>query len=62
MVGAGLLMILFSLIALFIDLRNLYRKFSWFLIILPWAIVLALPCKYYRMDFDRSGKIPVGGL
>jgi cytochrome d ubiquinol oxidase subunit I len=40
MVGAGLLMILFSLFALLIGLRNVYRKFSWFLIILTWAIAL----------------------
>jgi cytochrome d ubiquinol oxidase subunit I len=40
MVGAGLLMILFSLFALFIGLRNVYQKFSWFLIVLIWSIAL----------------------
>lgn len=40
MVGAGLLMILFSLFALFIGLRNVYKKFSWFLIVLIWSIAL----------------------
>jgi cytochrome bd ubiquinol oxidase subunit I len=40
MVGAGLLMILFSLLALIIGFRNLYKKFSWFLYILILSIAL----------------------
>jgi cytochrome d ubiquinol oxidase subunit I len=40
MVGAGLLMILISLIALIIDLKNLYVKFPWFIKLLPWTIAL----------------------
>ncbi|MGE5124602.1 MAG: cytochrome ubiquinol oxidase subunit I, partial [Acidobacteriaceae bacterium] len=40
MVGAGLLMILISLFSMFIDIRNLYGKFSWFFKYLPFAIIL----------------------
>ncbi len=40
MVGAGVLMILFSFIALFIDLRNIYHKHDWFLKLLILAIAL----------------------
>lgn len=40
MVGAGLLMILISVVAFIIDLRNLYSKFPWFLKLLPLAIAL----------------------
>src|SRR4030042_4883633 len=40
MVGAGLIMILISLVALLIDLKNLYGKFTWLLKLLPWAIAL----------------------
>ncbi|MFZ2098910.1 MAG: cytochrome ubiquinol oxidase subunit I [Anaerolineales bacterium] len=40
MVGAGLLMILISVVALIIELRNLYAKYPWFLKLLPFAIAL----------------------
>jgi cytochrome d ubiquinol oxidase subunit I len=40
MVGAGLLMILFSLIALFVDLRNIYQKHRWFLSLLMFTVAL----------------------
>ena len=40
MVGAGLLMILISIVALIIGYRNLEAKFPWFFKILPFAIVL----------------------
>ncbi len=58
MVGAGLLMILFSLFALFIDLRNLYRKFSWFLIILTWAIVLPYLANITGWILTEVGRFP----
>ena len=40
MVGAGLLMLLISIIALIIGYRNLETKFPWFFKILPFAIAL----------------------
>ncbi len=58
MVGAGLLMILFSLFALFIDLRNLYRKFSWFLIILTWAIILPYLANITGWILTEVGRFP----
>jgi cytochrome d ubiquinol oxidase subunit I len=58
MVGAGLLMIAFSLFALFIDLRNLYRKFSWFLIILTWAIALPYLANITGWILTEVGRYP----
>jgi cytochrome d ubiquinol oxidase subunit I len=58
MVGAGLLMIVFSLFALFIDLRNLYRKFSWFLIILTWAIALPYLANITGWILTEVGRYP----
>jgi cytochrome d ubiquinol oxidase subunit I len=40
MVGAGLLMILISVVAFIIELRNFYGKYPWFLRLLPLAISL----------------------
>ncbi len=58
MVGAGLLMILISLIALFVDLRNLYRKFSWFLFILPFAIALPYLANTTGWILTEVGRFP----
>ena len=40
MVGVGILMILLSIFALFIDLRNLFDKHPWFLKLLILSVVL----------------------
>jgi cytochrome d ubiquinol oxidase subunit I len=40
MVGAGLLMILFSIIAIFVGFRNLEAKYPWFLKLLIFSMVL----------------------
>ncbi len=58
MVGAGLLMILFSLLALFISFRNLYNKFSWFLIILTWAIALPYLANITGWILTEVGRFP----
>jgi cytochrome d ubiquinol oxidase subunit I len=58
MVGAGLLMILISLFALFIDLRNLYRNYPWFLKILPWTIILPYLANTTGWILTEVGRYP----
>ena len=58
MVGAGLLMILISLFALFIDLRNLYRKYPWFLKLLPWGIILPYLANTTGWILTEVGRYP----
>ena len=52
MVGAGLLMILISLVSLIIDLKNFYGKFPWYLKIITLGDHLTLPCQHHRVDRD----------
>jgi cytochrome d ubiquinol oxidase subunit I len=58
MVGAGFLMILLSLVALFIDLRNLYVKFSWFLKILIFAVALPYLANTTGWILTEVGRFP----
>jgi cytochrome d ubiquinol oxidase subunit I len=58
MVGSGLLMILMSLFALFIDLRNLYGKFPWFLKLLPFAIALPYLANTTGWILTEVGRFP----
>jgi cytochrome d ubiquinol oxidase subunit I len=58
MVGAGLLMILISLIALFIDLRNLYGKYPWFFKLLPFAIALPYLANTTGWILTEVGRYP----
>jgi cytochrome bd ubiquinol oxidase subunit I len=58
MVGAGLLMILISLFALFVDLRNLYDKFHWFLKILPWTVALPYLANTTGWILTEVGRFP----
>jgi cytochrome bd ubiquinol oxidase subunit I len=58
MVGAGLLMILISLIALFIDLRKLYEKFAWFLKLLPFTIALPYLANTAGWILTEVGRFP----
>jgi cytochrome d ubiquinol oxidase subunit I len=58
MVGAGLLMILISLFALIVDLRNLYGKYPWFLILLPWAIILPYLANTTGWILTELGRYP----
>jgi len=58
MVGAGLLMILISLVALFIDLRNLYGKYPWFFKLLPWAIALPYLANTTGWILTEVGRFP----
>jgi cytochrome d ubiquinol oxidase subunit I len=58
MVGAGLLMILISLIALFIDLKDLYPKVSWFLKILLFTIALPYIANSTGWILTEVGRFP----
>jgi cytochrome d ubiquinol oxidase subunit I len=58
MVGAGLLMILISLFALFIDRRNLYGKHPWFFKLLPWAIALPYLANTTGWILTEVGRFP----
>ena len=58
MVGAGLLMIAISLFALFIDLKNLYDKFSWFIKLLPFAIALPYLANTTGWIITEMGRYP----
>ncbi len=58
MVGSGLLMILISLVALFIDLKNLYGKYPWFFKLLPWAIVLPYLANTTGWILTEVGRFP----
>jgi cytochrome bd ubiquinol oxidase subunit I len=58
MVGAGLLMILISLVALFIDLRNLYGKHILFLKLLPFAIALPYLANTTGWILTEVGRFP----
>jgi cytochrome d ubiquinol oxidase subunit I len=58
MVGAGLLMIAISLFALFIDLKNLYNKFSWFIKLLPLAIALPYLANTTGWIITEMGRFP----
>jgi len=58
MVGAGLLLILISLFALFIDLRNLYDKFPWFFKLLPFAIALPYIANTTGWILTELGRYP----
>jgi cytochrome d ubiquinol oxidase subunit I len=58
MVGAGLLMIVMSLFALFIELRNLYGKFPWFFRLLPWAIALPYLANTTGWILTEVGRYP----
>ena len=58
MVGAGLIMILISLFALFVDLRNLYKKVPWFLKLLPWTIALPYLANTTGWILTEVGRYP----
>lgn len=58
MVGAGLLMVLISLSALIIDLRNMYGKYPWFLKLLPFAIILPYLANTTGWVLTEVGRYP----
>jgi cytochrome d ubiquinol oxidase subunit I len=58
MVGLGLLMILISLLALFVDLRDLYGKFPWFIKLLPWTIALPYLANTTGWILTEVGRFP----
>jgi cytochrome d ubiquinol oxidase subunit I len=51
-------MILMSLVALVIDLRNLYGKFSWFLKLLPFAVALPYLANTTGWILTEVGRFP----
>jgi cytochrome d ubiquinol oxidase subunit I len=58
MVGAGLLMILISLLALYIDFRNLSPKFPWFFRYMPFAIILPYLANTTGWILTEVGRYP----
>jgi len=58
MVGAGLLMILISLFALLVDLKNLYGKFPWFIKILPFTVALPYVANTAGWILTEVGRFP----
>jgi cytochrome d ubiquinol oxidase subunit I len=58
MVGAGLLMILISVVAFIIELRNLYGKYPWFLRLLPLAIALPYLANTTGWMITEVGRYP----
>ncbi len=58
MVGAGLLMILISLVSLIIDMKNFYGKYPWFLKLLPWAIILPYLANTTGWILTEVGRYP----
>jgi cytochrome d ubiquinol oxidase subunit I len=58
MVGAGLLMILISLVALIIELKNLYAKVPWFLKLLPFAVALPYIANTTGWILTEVGRFP----
>jgi cytochrome d ubiquinol oxidase subunit I len=58
MVGSGLALIAICLVALFIDLKNLYGKFPWFFKLLPWAIILPYLANSTGWILTEVGRFP----
>jgi cytochrome d ubiquinol oxidase subunit I len=58
MVGLGLLMILISLFALFVDMRDLYGKFPWFIKLLPWTIAFPYLANTTGWILTEMGRYP----
>ena len=58
MVGIGLLLIGVSLLALIIDIKDLYGKFNWFLKLLPWMIVLPYLANTTGWILTEVGRFP----
>ena len=58
MVGAGLLMILISLVALIIDLKMWHGRFAWFFKLLPFAIALPYLANTTGWILTEVGRFP----
>jgi cytochrome d ubiquinol oxidase subunit I len=58
MVGAGLLMILISIFALIVDLKNLYPKVTWFLKLLTLTIALPYLANTSGWILTEVGRFP----
>ncbi len=58
MVGAGLLMILISLVSLVIDIKKWYAKFPWFFALLPFAITLPYLANTAGWILTEVGRFP----
>ncbi len=58
MVGIGLLLIVAVLLALYIEIKNLYGKFTWFLKLLPWMIALPYIANTSGWILTEVGRFP----
>jgi cytochrome d ubiquinol oxidase subunit I len=58
MVGAGLLMILISLVALIVDLKKWHGKYRWFFRLLPFAIALPYLANSTGWILTEVGRFP----
>ena len=58
MVGIGLLLIAVTLLALYVDWKNLYGKFTWLLKLLPWMIVLPYIANTTGWILTETGRDP----
>jgi cytochrome d ubiquinol oxidase subunit I len=58
MVGSGLLMILISIFALIVDIKNLYGKYPWFIKLLAWAIPLPYLANTTGWILTEMGRFP----
>jgi cytochrome d ubiquinol oxidase subunit I len=58
MVGSGLLMILISLFALFVDQRNKFDKYPWFFKLLPFTIALPYLANTTGWILTEVGRFP----
>jgi cytochrome d ubiquinol oxidase subunit I len=58
MVGIGLLLIVTIFLVLFIDFKDLFGKFSWFLKLLPWMILLPYLANTTGWMLTEIGRFP----
>ena len=58
MVGIGLLLIAITLLAMYVDVKNLFGKFNWFLKLLPWMIILPYVANTTGWILTETGREP----
>ena len=58
MVGIGLLLIAVTLLAIYVDVKNLFVKFAWFLKLLPWMIILPYLANTTGWILTETGREP----
>lgn len=58
MVAIGLLLIAVTLLAIYVDVKNLFVKFAWFLKLLPWMIILPYLANTTGWILTETGREP----